>query len=122
MQMNNVIKGLVVGGLMAFAAPVLACPGAAETTASIEEKKDVQLTGVVTQEGCPVDAAEMGCTGYVLTADNGGEKYMIQKTDAAEKLLSKVKAKSRVKVTGDVAAKGAQATLKVTKFKVGGNA
>ena len=88
----------------------------------MEAKKDVKLTGVVTQEGCPMDAAQMECTGYVLTADKGGARYMISKTETSSKLLAKVKTKTRVKVTGDVAGKDGHAILKVTSFKVSGNA
>lgn len=108
--------------LVSVAAPLWACPGKEAQTASVQDQKNVQLTGVVSQEGCPMEASEIQCTGYVLTADKGGGKYMIRKNDVADKMLTQVKAKAKVKVKGDVINHQGRATFSVSTFKVGGNA
>ena len=123
-MMKNILKATLMGAALSVSFPALACPGAAEQTAANASvpQKDVQLTGVVTQEGCPQEAEGMGCTGYVLTADNNKGRYMIYKSDTGTKLISKVKKSARVQVKGDVLDQDGRAMLNVTTFKVVGNA
>jgi hypothetical protein len=124
MMLKLTLSAAVLGSSLMFAGSALACPGMGdqEQTASLPEQKNVVLTGVISQEGCPMEAADMACTGYVLTADKNAGKYMIGKNEAAEKMLAKVKNKGRVTVTGDVSAKEGKALLKVAKYKPAGNA
>ena len=114
-----------MGAVMSLSLPVLACPGAeAQHTAQASvPQKDVVLTGVVTQEGCPQDAEAMSCTGYVLTADNNKGRFMIFKSDVGQKLVKKAEKKAtRVQVKGDVLDQDGKAMLHVATFKMVGSA
>ncbi|MBI5497719.1 MAG: hypothetical protein HY904_22115 [Deltaproteobacteria bacterium] len=123
MTFKTLFSAALMGGLL-VSAPVLACPGAgaAQTAAATAPKKDVVLTGVVTQEGCPMDAAEKGCTGYVVTTAKG-DKFMIVKSAQSDKLLKGLKAGSKVELKGDVLDSGdGHAMVHVVQYKVAGNA
>lgn len=123
--MKILLQAALSGAVMSLSLPVLACPGAeAQHTAQASvPQKDVVLTGVVTQEGCPQDAEAMSCTGYVLTADNNKGRFMITKGDVAKKLVKKAeKGATRVQVKGDVLDQDGRPMLHVATFKVMGNA
>jgi hypothetical protein len=128
MKIKSLVLSALVAGTSLVAVPALACDGHKDdkTVKATEPGKAVTLVGMVTREGCPMEAKSMDCTGCVLTLDagkDGATKYMIVKDAAAEKMLkgvfgAKKEGQARIEVKGELFEKDGKKLVRIKSYKL----
>ncbi|MEW5853404.1 MAG: hypothetical protein AB2A00_31805 [Myxococcota bacterium] len=119
MKIAGFVATAFAAAALLFSTPAVACPGESDapvTAAKLPVGKQLTLTGVVMEEGCPMEAKEMGCTGRVLVLEDGG-KYMIMKNKGSEKMIAAVKQNTKVTVKADVVEKNGHTMVRIKSFK-----